>query len=129
MDKITNVQELNSAILKLENKQAEEAILLKEQFNLTYESLKPINLVRTTLKELVTAPDLKEDLLKTSISIASGYFSKKLAVGSSDNPFKQILGSFLQMGVTNLVSKNADGIKTKFTDILNVIFTKKSKEE
>lgn len=129
MDKITNVQELNSAILKLENKQAEEAILLKEQFNLTYESLKPINLVRTTLKELVTAPDLKEDLLKTSISIASGYFSKKLAVGSSDNPFKQILGSFLQMGVTNLVSKNADGIKTKFTDILNVIFTKKSKKE
>ncbi len=129
MDKITNVQELNSAILKLENKQAAEGVLLKEQFNLTYESLKPINLVKTTLKELVTAPDLKEDLLKTSISIASGYFSKKLAIGSSDNPFKQLLGSFLQMGVTNLVSNNADGIKSKFSDILNMIFTKKSKEE
>lgn len=128
MEKITNisnVKELNAAILHLENKQAQEGVLLKEQFNITYESLKPINLVRNTFKEIVSAPDLKEDLLKTSIGLASGYFSKKIAIGSTNNPFKQILGSFLQMGVTNVVSKNADGIKSKFTDILSVILKKK----
>lgn len=126
MGTITNITELNAAILLLENKQAQEAILLKEQFNLTYESIKPINFIRSTFKELVTAPDFKEDLLNTSISLAAGYFSKKLAVGSTNNPLKQILGSFLQMGVTSVVSKNADDIRTKFMDILSVVFEKKA---
>lgn len=126
MGTITNITELNAAILLLENKQTQEAILLKEQFNLTYESIKPINFIRSTFKELVTAPDFKEDLLNTSISLAAGYFSKKLAVGSTNNPLKQILGSFLQMGVTSVVSKNADDIRTKFMDILSVVFEKKA---
>ncbi len=126
MGTITNITELNAAILLLENKQAQEAIFLKEQFNLTYESIKPINFIRSTFKELVTAPDFKEDLLNTSISLAAGYFSKKLAVGSTNNPLKQILGSFLQMGVTSVVSKNADDIRTKFMDILSVVFEKKA---
>ncbi|KJS05025.1 MAG: hypothetical protein VR77_09715 [Flavobacteriales bacterium BRH_c54] len=126
MGTISNITELNAAILLLENKQTQEAILLKEQFNLTYESIKPINFIRSTFKELVTAPDFKEDLLNTSISLAAGYFSKKLAVGSTNNPLKQILGSFLQMGVTSVVSKNADDIRTKFMDILSVVFEKKA---
>lgn len=126
MGTITTITELNAAILLIENKQAQEAILLKEQFNLTYESIKPINFIRSTFKELVTAPDFKEDLLNTSISLAAGYFSKKLAVGSTNNPLKQILGSFLQMGITSVVSKNADDIRTKFMDILSVVFEKKA---
>lgn len=128
MEKITNTIELNAAILLLENRQTEEGFLLKEQFKITYEGLKPANLIRSTFKELVTAPDFKEDLLNTSISLAAGYFSKKLAIGSTNNPFKQILGSFLQMGVTSIVSKNSDDIRTKFMDIVSVIFQKKEKE-
>lgn len=125
MGTITNIKELNAAILLLENKQAQERLLLKEQFELTYESLKPINLIKSTFKELVTAPDFKEDVLNTSISLAAGYLSKKIAVGSTKNPLKQILGGFLQMGVTSVVSKNADDIKSKFMDIISVVFEKK----
>lgn len=128
MEKIANTTELNAAILLLENKQTEEGFLLKEQFKITYESLKPINFIRDTFKELVTAPDFKEDLLNTSLSLAAGYFSKKLAIGSTNNPFKQILGSFLQMGVTSIVSKNSDDIRAKFMDIVSIIFQKKEKE-
>lgn len=128
MEKITNTIELNAAILLLENRQTEEGFLLKEQFKITYEGLKPANLIRNTFKELVTAPDFKEDLLNTSLSLAAGYFSKKLAIGSTNNPFKQILGSFLQMGVTSIVSKNSDDIRTKFMDIVSIIFQKKEKE-
>ncbi|MEX2485397.1 MAG: hypothetical protein WED10_12575 [Brumimicrobium sp.] len=130
MEKITNlsnVQELNASIYHLENKRARESDLLKEQFNKTYNSLKPINLVRSTFKEFVSAPDVKEDLLKSSIGLASGYLSKKVVIGSSSNPIKQILGSVLQMGVTNIVSKNADGIKSKFADLIGMIFKKKER--
>jgi len=128
MEKITNITELNAAILLLENKQYEEELLLKEQFKITYESLKPLNFIRSTFKELVTAPDFKEDLLNTSISLAVGYFSKKLAVGSTNNPFKQILGSFLQMGVTSIVSKNSDDIKSGIQKLITLLFSKKEKQ-
>lgn len=128
MDKITNIAELNKAILLLEAKQSLESCMLKEQFKITYESLKPINFIRNTFKELVTAPDFKEDLLNTSLSLAAGYFSKKLAIGSTNNPFKQILGSFLQMGVTSIVSKNSDGIKSTIINLIQTLFTKKESE-
>ena len=128
MGKITNITELNAAILLLDDRQYEEELLLKEQFKITYESLKPLNFIRSTFKELVTAPDFKEDLLNTSISLAAGYFSKKLAIGSTNNPFKQILGSFLQMGVTSIVSKNSDDIRTKFMDVVSILFQKKENE-
>lgn len=125
MQKITTSVELREAILILEAKQESEGIMLKEQFKETYDSIKPINLIKNTLKELTSAPDLKGDLLNASLSLAAGYLSKKVAVGSTNNPFKQILGTLLQMGVTHIVSKNADGIKSTASTIISSLFGKK----
>jgi hypothetical protein len=129
MQKITSIIELRESIALLEIKQSVEGELLKEQFKETYESIKPINLIKNTLKELTSAPDLKGDLLNASLSLAAGYLSKKVAIGSTDNPFKQILGTLLQMGVTSIVAKNADGIKSSTMNILNKLFTKKTPTE
>ena len=128
MDKITNTTELKQAILLLEAKQTLEGGMLKEQFKITYESIRPINLIKSTLSELTADPGFKNDLLNTSISLAAGYFSKKLAIGSTNNPFKQILGSFLQMGVTSIVSKNSDGIKSTVLNLIQTLFAKKVSE-
>ncbi|PJB13881.1 MAG: hypothetical protein CO118_11490 [Flavobacteriales bacterium CG_4_9_14_3_um_filter_32_8] len=128
MAKITSITELNKAILLLEDQQTLEGTLLKERFKITYESLRPINLIKSTFNELVSAPDFKEDLLNTSLSLAAGYFSKKLAIGSTNNPFKQILGSFLQMGVTSIVSKNSDDIKSGIQKLITLLFSKKEKQ-
>lgn len=43
-------QVLNETILYMQNKQATELYLLKEQFHITLESLKPINLLKSTVK-------------------------------------------------------------------------------
>ena len=128
MDKITNTTELNQAILLLEAKQTLEGCILKEQFKITYESLKPINLIKSTISELAASPDFKNDLLNTTLSLAAGYLSKKVAIGSTNNPFKQILGTILQMGVTNVVSKNADGIKSTVLNLIHALFAKKELE-
>lgn len=125
MKKITSTTELQEYILLLEIKQANEKILLKEQFKTTYESLKPVNLIKNTFNELITGPNLKEGLLDTLLSLAAGYLSKKAVVGSTHNPLKQLLGTFLQMGITNIVSKNTDGIKSAAIDLINNIFSKK----
>jgi hypothetical protein len=126
MKKITNAAELKDAILLLEIKQKNEAQLLKEQFKATVESLKPVNLIKKSLKDLVSAPELKEDLLATTLSMAAGFLTKKLVIGATQNPIKQIIGTLLQMGVTSIASKNSDEIKSKLIDLINM-FRKKDK--
>lgn len=125
MQKTTSIEELRASILLLEIKQANEQALLKEELKITAEKLLPINLIKNTLKELTSEPDLKGELLSTSLSLAAGYLSKKVAIGSTNNPFKQILGTLLQLAVTSIVSKNADGIKSTASTIINNLFSKK----
>lgn len=125
METITNSNELRNAINLLEIKQKEEGLILKEQCKITYESLKPINLIKTSLKNLVT-PDLTGNLLSSTLSLAAGYMSKKTLIGSTHNPLKQLLGTVLQMGVTSLVSKNTSGIKSVVTNIISSFFKKKN---
>lgn len=106
------ISQLQEKILLLEEKQQNDKILLKEQFKLSYESLKPINLIKDTFNELTHLSGFDGDALDTSLGIAAGYLSKKVVIGSSKNPFKKILGSIVQAGVTNYVMNNTDQIKS-----------------
>lgn len=117
MKKINRIEELQELILLLELKQVEDKILLKKEFKDTYEGLKPINLIKSTIHEFLNLPDLKGDFLDTSISLTTGYLSKKMIVGSSHNPFKQIIGNLIQMGVTNLISKNSQDIRMTIANL------------
>ena len=123
MATITTTTELKNAIWQLEQKQAEEWTLLKQQSLYTYESLKPVNAIKNTLHELMSSSDVKKDLLGTLLGLAVGFLSKKVAIGSSHNPLKQLLGSILQMGVAGAVSKNED-IKSTFLSLLRNVFSK-----
>ena len=125
MTKITSVNELRASILLLEIKQANEGELLKAQLKTTYESLRPVNLIKNTLHELVREPDFKGDLMSTTLSLAAGYVSKKVVIGDSTNPLKQFFGTLLQMGVTSIVSKNTDEIKSAVMTLVNKLFSKK----
>jgi type I restriction-modification system DNA methylase subunit len=129
MESITNAIELKAAILALELDQAKEEALLKAEFQVTYENLKPANLIKNTFAQFAKIPDLKGDMIDTTMSLAAGYISKKAILGSTNNPIKQLLGTALQVGITSLVSKNTDGIKTAFMYLINNFFSKKEKSE
>ena len=128
MQKITTTAELKEAIRLLEIEQKAEGALLKEQFKITYESLKPVNLISNTIKDLVKSPNLKGDLLNTALSLGAGYLSKKAAVGNTSNPLKQLLGTLLQMGVTSLVSKNSGAIKSIGSELVSRLISPKKTE-
>lgn len=119
--KITTASQLHEAILLMEIKQKDEQILLKEQFKQTYDSLKPVSIIKDSLNELLNLSNLKEEIIDTSISVAVGYLSKKLVFGSTDSNFKQFLGSLLQVGVTSIVSQNTDSIRSFASRILSNI--------
>jgi hypothetical protein len=127
MQNITSATGLKNAILLLEDDQAVKGQLLKEQFYLTYESLKPVNLLKRTLHDISSSPDLLDNILGTSVGLASGFLSKKVFVGASGNIIRKLLGSVLQFGVTNVVAQHSDTIKSIGQVIFQHFLHKKEK--
>jgi hypothetical protein len=111
MKKSNETDTLNEAIVLLENKQAIELISLKQQFELTYESLKPLNIIKSVFSEITTSSEIKGNLISNAIGMSTGYLTKKVLLGSSHNPIKRLLGTLLQFVVTNVVTKHSDNIK------------------
>ncbi|WP_035671970.1 hypothetical protein [Flavobacterium sp. 83] len=111
MKKSNETDKLNEAIVLLENKQAIELISLKQQFELTYESLKPLNIIKSVFSEITTSSEIKGNLISNAIGMSTGYLTKKVLLGSSHNPIKRLLGTLLQFVVTNVVTKHSDNIK------------------
>lgn len=111
MKKITTSAELFAAVEVLKIKQADEMLMLKTEFLNTYESLKPINIIKGTLKKVISIPDIKGSIVNAAIGLASGYIAKKVVVGGSNNPCLKIIGSVLEMIVANKVANNAEDIK------------------
>ncbi|WP_317898086.1 hypothetical protein [Aurantibacillus circumpalustris] len=104
MTTITPISQLRQEILSLEIKQAREKALLKEQLLISYNSIQPVNLIKNAFSQLTETPDLKNELINTTMGAASGFLVNKLIVRGSHNPLKQILGTLLQIGVSSLVS-------------------------
>jgi hypothetical protein len=129
MKKRTEACVLDEAINLLRTKRALELVLLRDQFHITFESLKPINLLKHTFREAATSTQIKEDMLNSVIGITTGYLSKAILIGASVNPLKKVLGALLQFTVATLVSKNPDSIKSVGRNILDKIFKATSKDD
>jgi hypothetical protein len=131
MQQITTTAGLRAAILELESRQAAEGVLVKEQFLVAYESIKPINLLRSVFTEAAESHDLKENLIKASVGLASDYVSRMLFQNTSNSPFKKILFSAVMFGIKFLIAKNPDTVKALgkgFFDLIKHMFSDKDEE-
>ena len=117
---------LNEQLIIVEDKRANDLMLLKEQFHLAYESIKPVNLVKNLFHNITTSPEIKNNILGTAVGLSTGFLSKKLLMGSSHNPLKRSLGTLIHFAVTNLVAKNSQQIQT-FGKVLLNVFLKSEK--
>jgi hypothetical protein len=115
MLQINTAADLKKAILELEQKQSADFDLLKEEYHNAYKSFKLSNIIKTTFKDLVKSPDLKTDIVHGAIGLATGIVTKKLMIGKTINPIKNIFGWVIEMVVAKGVSKNTNQIE-------NVIF-------
>jgi hypothetical protein len=111
MGNIQATDQLKLAIEALEAEHSDKGMLLKEQFNLTYESLKPLSLLKSAVKELTTSPYMADNAIGSVTGIATGYLSRRLIIGNSGNIFRKLFGAIIQYSVTNLVARHPDQIK------------------
>src|SRR6478735_6925321 len=124
MKRSNELKALEEAISRLKMQRSHELILLRNQFYLTYESLKPINLIKHTFKEASSSTEIKEGVVSNVIGLTTGYFTKAILIGSSANPIKRILGTLLQFTVATLVAQNSDSIKSIGKIVLDKLFKK-----
>jgi hypothetical protein len=124
MRKIDSETGLRDAILQLEIQRANEGKILKEQFYLAVDSVKPINLIKNTFKEAIATRDLKYDIVNTSVGLTAGYLSKIVFSSVLKTPLTKFLGTALMFGITNLVARNPETVKSLGKGFIKMIRSK-----
>ena len=128
MENQYTAETLKEAIKELEIKQAEEGQLLKKQLLITYENLKPINILRNLVKDFSSSENYKQDFLEIVAGMTSGFITKKIVVGRSKNPILKLMGLAIQFGMTTIVSNKFSAIKNSIVHFLSRFVKEKESE-
>lgn len=83
-------------ITSLKIKQSEDLVALKDQFHTTYDSYKPLNLLKSTFHDVTSSAEVKGDLVNGAINLATGLISRKILFGISEKPIRIILVNAFQ---------------------------------
>nr|WP_315252589.1 hypothetical protein [uncultured Flavobacterium sp.] len=122
MKKLNETDALNELIQLNQQQYDTDLRLLKEQFHIAYESIKPINFIKNLVHEVTASPEIKEDLASNILGLATGFISKKIMIDEKGSTFKKVIGTFLQFAVANVVSKHSANIKAVGTALFNNFF-------
>jgi hypothetical protein len=112
MQNISSAKELRYAIESLEADRIVKEQVLKEQVCLACENLRPVNIIKRSLKDFNTSKYLGNNISGAIMGLVSGYLSGTIFTGRSANIFRKLLGSMLQFGVTTVVANKSDSIKS-----------------
>ena len=126
MQNISSTAGLKNAIQLLEVKQAANRKQLKEQFHSIYESFRPVNLLRNTLHDISSSPNLIDNILGTALGLATGLISNLVFKGMAGTGFRKLLNPVLQSGVTNFVAQHTGSLRSVGEIMLLRIFRKKA---
>lgn len=114
MASIQTQQDLQSAILHLEQRQLLEKNAMQKYYNELYENLQPAHLLKNAINEISNADELKKDMLKAAVALAIGYLAKKIIetyVIKSRNPLATGIEAILQIVISGWVAKNGTILK------------------
>jgi hypothetical protein len=96
---------LDTKITALKLRRDIEFMELKQYYLVVQQSFTIANIVHKGISEFYNTTTNKNNLLSTVTSVLGGYLFKKIVVGDSSNPLKQVLGYGIQFAVTKLLSK------------------------
>ncbi len=116
---------LKQAILELEKKQAIQEQGLKEHFKLTVESLKPANIVKSTLQDIASSSEIRKSVISAILGTIS-FFITRNAVKSSTSSSKSLFKSLLSGGILNLIENNTDLIQNIRQHLFHFFFKRHS---
>ena len=124
MTKIGAGDRLKHTIKDLEDDQAVNGKLVKKQFDHVTENVKPAKFIGNKFNKVITSPNLAENVISLTTGLATGYLTKKIAVGSKGNLLRRLLGASIQLGVTTFVAQHPKAIRSSVLAILKYIRSK-----
>jgi len=126
MQNITSSAALKDAIQLLEVEQEIKGQLLKKQLYIAYESLKPLNLLKTYTERDNLITYMIDNISAELWGWSADFFKKNIcrSVRESDQKTNWF---FLQFGVTNVVAQNSSVIRSVGQAIFIIFPQKKSK--
>lgn len=114
---------LKLAIATLEIKQKKDLEMIKEDLHEMYESLKPINVIKSTFNGLKESPDVMHNLTDMAIGNAIGFIVRKIFFRDSKNPLRNLAGVAIESLASKIAMRYSDRIMGmvqrlifKFTD-------------
>jgi len=125
--KISNVQELEYAILELENKKIVQQKEMAAEFKATVESLKPMNLIKSSFHK-INKNHLAKNVLKTAGGIGLAMITSKISGGTlTPSGPKSVISGLIKSSLGAAVLGNTDKIKAYGTAIFQNLFGNKKK--
>ncbi|MBK8515325.1 MAG: hypothetical protein IPL55_03265 [Saprospiraceae bacterium] len=121
MVELKNISELLLSIKRLEELKSEQRMVLKFKMNDAYQSTKPINLIRNTLKEASETISINDTIISSGLSLAAGYLSEKLISSKKISKTKKVIGSVMMMVLSNIISNNAESIKNLGSSLISLL--------
>lgn len=97
-------EKLKRLIAVVEAKKKMEFLQLKAGVTGMVDTLKPSNLLASTLQEF-SKPEIKEKLVGSALSLAAGYLLRKLVVGKSNSPMRKVTGYLVQWAVSKIMAR------------------------
>ena len=123
---ITNAAELTATIQKLESDRMVQGFMIKQEFEDAYQSINPLNLLKG---ESASSQFQGNNMISTSVGLATGYLIKKWIIGKSDNPIRAMVGSAVQIGAINLMARYQCAIEIVGRTLLQLFLHKDKKQD
>ena len=112
-NQVTPAVSLQRRIQHLEQLQMTQVQELKNSAGLLLHSLSPVQLLKSTFKEVSATPNLKTAVLNTAMGIGAGFIGRKLYTGRSHSIISKIAGPAIQFFITNFVRNKLSKRKDK----------------
>lgn len=104
MKTINQKSQLASKIALLRSKQASDFLHLKDQYHITIDSFKPINLIKDSIGDVITSPNLKANLISGTVGFGINLLTKSFLNQQSHNN-KTVLGKVLKFIVSRFIGR------------------------
>lgn len=118
---VTNPATLQLAIDEVQRQCDEKKTQMSLQFIEVMESMRPVNLFKSAVKDIATVPGIAQSAIGTTIAIGAGVLSKKIVVGKSTGIFKKLMGGIVEFTVANSIANNAELITSRGINLLKKI--------
>lgn len=123
---MSSAARLKYSIQVLEAEQAIAGQSLNEHLFQTIQAIQPASLLISSIKNMAASPTLVDRILGTAVGLATGYLTKKIFIGTSGNPIRKLTGSILQFGLTKVIAKHPEAVKS-FGKFIFRLFPNKTK--